>query len=240
VTNFHPSDNDLLEFSAGNLDWALSICVSAHLQFCPSCKNKVKKYNCIGGSLLSQSTGVEVSKATFSSLMNRIHQAKEESTDTSITSDGVGVKQEDSLTHPSNEELNVSSDSRALPDVVQKLIPKGQALKWSFVSPSLRAAQLTTGQNKYEVCFHKIKRGGKVAEHDHRGLEVTLVLKGSFSDADGNYMPGDFIVKEPGDVHRPIAAQDQDCLCLSVVAAPVKVKGAIGKIVNPFLSIDPR
>lgn len=224
MANFHPSDNTLLEYSSGNLDWALSICVSAHMQFCPQCKSKVVQFNSIGGNALVECEPIKVESNSFDALMKRIN------------SDAPQTK-----TASASESMdNIDERIKSLPKVVQKLIPKDKPLKWSFVSPSLRSAQLETGQDHYEVCFHKIKRGGRVAEHDHRGLEVTLVLEGSFSDSEGNYTPGDYIVKHPGEPHRPIAAQDQDCLCLSIMEAPVKVTGLMGKVVNPFLKITPK
>ncbi|MFL0811584.1 MAG: ChrR family anti-sigma-E factor [Agarilytica sp.] len=227
MANFHPSENELLEYSAGNLDWALSIVVSAHMQMCPQCKQKCIQLNALGASIMNNTKPVAVETSSFDNVMAKIKQQ------TALGST------------PEKPEQNINANKGAsrtqhLPDVVSKLLPDNEKLHWKFVSPALREAQLVTGQDKYEVSFHKIKRGGKVAEHDHGGLEVTLVLEGSFSDANGNYVAGDYIVKQPGEVHRPIAAQDQDCLCFTVVEAPVKVTGIIGKIVNPFLSISPR
>ncbi len=214
-----------MEFSSGNLDWAVSIAVSAHLQLCPTCKQKVTQLNTLGSAMLNRTASVAVEDKSFDKLMARIKNIE---------------KNQETPTITPKEEQSACERTRHLPSVVQKLIPKEKPLKWSFISPSLKAAQLDTGQNKYEVSFHKIKCGGKVAEHDHKGLEVTLILEGSFSDSEGNYVVGDFLVKKPGDVHRPIAAQDQDCLCLSVVEAPVKVTGLMGKVINPFLSVNPR
>jgi len=221
VANFHPTENTLLEFSAGNLDWAMGICVSAHLQLCPHCRHKVSQFNKVGGAVLDNAKTAELAPSSFTNLMQRIQTA--------------------SVAEPAPSSAPEPEDPRTkdLPDVVKKLIANNKTIKWSSVSPGLKAARLATGQDKYEVSFHKIKRGSKVAEHDHRGTEITLVLEGSFSDANGNYVPGDYIVKTPGDIHRPMASQDQDCLCLSVVEAPVKVTGLMGKIVNPFLTIRP-
>ncbi len=229
MTNFHPSEDILVEFSSGNLDWAVSITVSAHLQLCPTCKQKVAQLNTLGSSMLSRTPPVAVEEKSFATLMTRIKQTEADQKDADIAPKT-----------PPKEDLKTCDRTKRLPHIVQKLIPKEKPLKWSFISPSLKAAQLETGQNKYEVSFHKIKRGGKVAEHDHKGLEVTLILEGSFSDAEGNYVVGDFLVKNPGDVHRPIAAQDQDCLCLSVVEAPVKITGLMGNLINPFLSVNPK
>jgi putative transcriptional regulator len=126
-----------------------------------------------------------------------------------------------------------------VPKVIAKLLPRDGKLKWQRISSSLKTARLQTGQSQYEVAFQRISSGGKVVEHDHRGLEVTMVLCGSFSDEDGVYNQGDFLVRNPGEVHRPTATQNQDCLCISVVEAPVKVTGFFGKLVNPFLSFRP-
>ena len=94
------------------------------------------------------------------------------------------------------------------------------------------------GERRYELALHKIDAGGKVPDHDHRGQEITVVLKGSFSDEDGVYQPGDFLVREPGESHRPMAAQNDDCICLSVLEAPIKLKG-LKSLLNPFLSFSP-
>ena len=109
-----------------------------------------------------------------------------------------------------------------------------------MASPSLREAKLETGQNKSEVSLYKIRRGGSAAEHNHKGREVTLVLEGAFSDSEGTYNVGDYVVREAGEIHRPIATQDKDCLCLSVLDAPLKLTGMMGALVNPFLSFQPR
>lgn len=126
-----------------------------------------------------------------------------------------------------------------LPKVIATLLSATPRLKWRRLSSSLKTARLTTGQNDYEVAFQRISSGGKVVEHDHGGLEVTLVLKGSFSDEDGIYSEGDFLVRNAGEVHRPTATLNQDCLCMSVVAAPVRVTGVLGRLLNPFLSFKP-
>ena len=83
--------------------------------------------------------------------------------------------------------------------------------------------------------YKKISAGGVAPEHDHSGTEMTVVLKGSFSDKEGIYQEGDFILKEPGQIHQPISARNEDCLCLSVESAPVKLTGFFGRMVNPFI-----
>ena len=237
MIHFHPDENMLAEYAAGTLDTGLAIGVKAHIAMCPKCRNHVAELKQVGALFFDQSddtapaetmavdalTSSPQSSSSFDALMARIKSesrpepAAEEPT-------RVGVKNRHEL---------------ELPAIVDKLLDQQGRLKWQYISPSLKQARLTTGQGQYEVCLHKIRKGGKVAEHDHRGTEVTVVLEGSFSDEGGRYHRGDFLLRNPGDMHRPTATQDQDCLCLSVVAAPVKLTGIFGKIVNPFLKVAP-
>lgn len=225
MINYHPDDNLLAEYASGSLAWALSLSVSAHIQLCPRCRQSVANLNKIGGALLNTSSAEPCAASTFEQLMQRIHQ-------------------QEKLPAPVKPAPDVNLHSgdpmlSQLPKVIATLLSATPRLKWRRVSSSLKTARLTTGQNEYEVAFQRISSGGKVVEHDHGGLEVTLVLKGSFSDEDGVYNEGDFLVRNAGETHRPTATLNQDCLCMSVVAAPVRVTGILGRLINPFLSFKP-
>lgn len=221
MIHFHPDDNMLVEHASGSLPWAISIGISAHMQLCPTCRAQHDKLCMLGGTFLDDTSAEPVDDDSFSRLMQRVESPIPQPKPT-IQKSTVRSK-----------EMQVNE----LPRVIKKLVTED--LKWKRVSGALKMARLVTGQEDYEVAFHKITKGGKVVEHDHKGLEVTVVLEGSFSDESGLYKRGDFIVREPGQVHRPTATLDQDCLCLSVCEAPVAVTGWMGKVINPFLSIRP-
>jgi putative transcriptional regulator len=226
---YHPSEVELTEYSAGTLPWALSIAMAAHIHFCPQCKARVNELNALGaqlmdGSSASDNPSSQLAPDCLSKTLSRIRQA------------GADEQVQPSDSVPSKTSNSVFD---GLPKAIKKIIGNPKELSWSFVSPSLRAARLSAGQKDYEVSLHRIKKGGSVAEHDHRGLEVVVVLDGSFSDENGTYKPGDYLVKNPGDCHRPTATMDRDCLCLSIVEAPVSLTGLLGKFVNPFLKINP-
>ncbi|MEM7258898.1 MAG: cupin domain-containing protein, partial [Pseudomonadota bacterium] len=65
---------------------------------------------------------------------------------------------------------------------------------------------------------------------------ITVVLCGSFSDQDGVYKAGDFIVRQPGETHRPMVTEDEECICLSVCDAPVKFTGVFTRLLNPLVA----
>ena len=233
MTEYHPSEDELIEYAAGNVDWAVGICISAHLHFCPECKARLAELTALGASCLESVASAEVGKHSLLNTMAKIRQREEASTKSNQTDDT-------SATKPVMGRLSDVDEVTNLPSVVKKALVASGEVKWASLSRSLKVAQVTSGQNKYEVCLHRIKKGGKVAKHDHRGKEITVVLEGSFSDEVGTYNPGDYIVKMPGDTHRPTAALNKDCLCLSIAEAPVKLSGVLGMLANPFLKIQPR
>ena len=221
IIKHHPDLNLLTEYSAGSLDWAVGLAVAAHLHYCPHCRAKVAQLNNVGGSLLDASPKQTLAEDAKQKLLARIQNLPNQ------------PSQSAALKPVSPPEL------QGLPPMVTKAVGPVAKLAWRRVSSSLKTCRISAGQNKYEVAFHKIQQGGRVVEHGHRGIEFTLVLSGSFSDEDGVYQRGDFLVREPGEVHRPTATQNEDCLCLSVLAAPVAVTGTLGKLINPFLRFKP-
>jgi putative transcriptional regulator len=225
----HPDDNLLTEYSSGSLATALGLIVCAHLQACPHCRKRVENLNKLGAAILNQSIAEAVQPESFEQLMTRIRNQNSDA----ATSNAPSSLRELHSAYANDPLL------KYLPKIIAKLLPRDGKLKWERVSGALKTARLKTGQQDYEVAFQRISSGGKVVEHDHGGLEVTLVLCGSFSDEDGVYNQGDFLVRNPGEIHRPTATQNQDCLCISVVEAPVKVTGLFGKLINPFLSFRP-
>lgn len=221
MIKFHPDTHMLVEYANGSLPWALCIGIKAHLQYCPDCKAQYEQLCALGGVALTDARHETVANDSFARLMARIDASQE------ISVDSTAVETNHAQKHKLGD----------LPAIVAKLVPDD--FKWQKTSKTLKTGRLRAGQSEYEVAFQKITKGGQVVEHDHRGLEVTVVLQGSFSDENGVYHVGDFIVKQPGEVHRPTATKNQDCLCLSICEAPVKVTGLLGKLVNPFLSIRP-
>ena len=74
-------------------------------------------------------------------------------------------------------------------------------------------------------------------KHTHAGNELTLVLAGGFTDARGSYLRGDVAVTDEHVDHQPTADWDEDCLCLAVVDAPLRLTGRMTRFLNPFLRI---
>jgi putative transcriptional regulator len=219
MINKHPNPELLVEYTSGALSIAPAISVTTHLQFCDKCRDLTRSLTEIGGELLEDSGATPVSE----DLLEKVLSCLEDPINSVKPTSGEATQEVDDVVS-------------FLPKFVQQFLPEG-GLTWKFLSPSLKTAAISVGEEVHELALHKIKPGGKAPEHDHSGTEITVVLKGSFSDEDGVYHPGDFIVREAGEVHRPFATRNEECICLSVLAAPIKLTG-VKRVLNPFLSFS--
>ena len=212
----HPSHSMLVDFSAGNLGTAESICVSAHLHFCDQCRNELMRLDQVASQLMTEAEPQTIDEDLFDSVMSKIDALPEA---------------------PTKVETEEKSD---FPHTVTKLINETEsAPNWRRMSSSVDVARVQTGQNKFEVALHRICAGGKTPHHGHNGTEFTVVLKGSFSDEQAVYSEGDFLLRGPGDEHQPMGAQNGECICLSALAAPIKLSSPLGFLMKPWLRINP-
>ena len=218
----HPTNDMLLDYASGALTPGMTLSVSAHIHFCEECRDRYSELVAVGGDALEMAPKAELAPDALEAVLSKL--------------DDFESQPEMVIARP---ERNLPEDEAKLPDFIKELLPDNGA-KWKMLSPALRVSRIPVGEERYELALHKIKAGGKVPAHDHKGLEVTVVLQGSFSDGDGIYREGDFLVRQPGEQHRPTASQNESCICLSVSEAPIRLTGAINKFMNPLFSVSPQ
>ena len=111
--------------------------------------------------------------------------------------------------------------------------PLGE-LPWRRVMPGLKEVRL--GNNdEGEVSLLLVSAGRRMPAHTHAGREVTLIIKGSFSDDHGTFARGDISIADSHVDHRPRAGADEDCLCFVVTDAPLRLTGTFGRLVQRIL-----
>lgn len=227
---YHPDENLLVEFVSGSLPIAQAVAIRAHLHFCTQCQQSVQRMEHVGAAMLDNLNPVALEESSFSNILSAIDGLQTPDVSPNNASNEKSVEAANNGDDVKDDELH------ELPKVVSTLLTRNQ-LKWHKVSRTLKNAPLTVGQKEFEVSLQRIKAGSSVPEHDHGGMEITVVLKGSFSDTQGIYQEGDFLVKQEGDIHQPISARNVDCLCLAVQESPVKLTGFLGKLMNPFIKL---
>lgn len=223
----HPNSEMLMDYATGALSPALCLSVSAHLHYCDKCRDRNSELSAVGGDLLNATAPAELRADALDAVLSRL--------------DDITLAEDSKVAHKTETMIarELPADEAKLPSFITNLLPEKGA-KWKMLSPALRVSRIPVGEERYELALHKIKAGGKVPSHDHKGLEVTVVLQGSFSDGDGIYHEGDFLVRQPGEQHRPTASQNNPCICLSVLEAPIKLTGPVNRFMNPLFSVSPQ
>lgn len=214
MTTLHPELDLLTEYSAGTLPLAQAACMSIHVGQCDQCRRTIGQLNELGASLLESLDPTPVGDKTLDAVLARLDEEK-----------------------PLHYERQVQKP-RETPAILQRLMRGDFSdLTWKSIGSALRISYLSTGDPQHEFALYHIRAGGRIPEHTHRGAEMTLVLEGGFSDADGSYHAGDFIFRKPGEVHAPTALQSEDCICLAVLDAPLKFTDWKFRWMNPFLKL---
>jgi putative transcriptional regulator len=216
MPRLHPDLDLMTEYAAGALPLAQSACVFAHLENCTHCQQLAADLNNVGAALFDNLEPVPVGDVQLEAVLARLDEEPPLQFASPAPAESTG----------------------AFPAVLQRLIRGDFSdLSWKSVGKSLRISYLETGDPQHELALYHIKAGGCVPEHGHRGKEMTLILEGGFSDSEGSYHKGDFIYREPGDLHAPTALQSEDCICVAVLDAPLKFTNWKFSWMNPFLKL---
>ncbi len=214
MAKYHPDLDLITDYAAGTLPLAQAACVSVHVSQCDHCKHQVGQLTDLGAAMFEELAPVPVGDSLLNSVLARLDE-------------------EPPLTYQ-----KPAADKSGTPAILQRLMRGDFSdLTWKNIGSALRISYLQTGDPDHEFALYHIKAGGKIPEHTHRGNEMTLVLAGGFSDLNGSYHEGDFILRRPGDVHAPTALQSEDCICLSVLDAPLKFTTWRFRWMNPFLKL---
>ena len=212
TTQHHPKDDLLAGYSAGSLPLSQAMCISAHLEHCPSCGQKLQRLNSVGSALMEKLTPAPASADLKAQLLERL----------------------DSLSEDSPKAVRSANPS--IPRCLHQFIDRDYSqLDWKRVSMDIHSVELCRDSNGAKVELLKIKPGGSASTHTHAGDEYTVILEGSFSDEQGVYRKGDFLLRDHSDQHTPMATQDRECICLAVTEGPVQFTGFFSRMLNPLI-----
>jgi putative transcriptional regulator len=234
MISYHPDSRFLTDFATANLPLSEAVCVSAHLEFCSKCRAHVQQLTDIGGHMLSRLKPEAVSDDSFESLMARVSSSE--------TLAAAGEPKPEAMLAASESAAVTDESARAtsltfLPRSVRRLSSGSlEKLRWVQLGKALRVAPLQVDDASRDTAIYDIRAGGRMPEHEHRGEEITVLLQGSFSDADGSYTRGDFVVRHAGEAHQPTATQDMDCICLVCLERPVRPRGLLYRMLEPLVN----
>ena len=212
----HLTPGILMAYSAGSLPEAFNLMVAAHLSLCDSCRAEAESYDSLGGELLdaADDTVAEMEAGSLEATLALI---------------AGGPAAEDTPRRGRAESV--------LPGPLQDYVGGDLAdVKWRSVGMGVKQAILKTSSSASARLLY-IPVGTAMPDHGHRGVEMTMVLQGAFIDEDAYFARGDVEIADADLHHTPIADIHEDCICLAVTDAPLKFRGLIPKLAQPFLRI---
>lgn len=210
----HPSDELLMDYASGALGEGWSLGIATHLAMCPLCRQKLNRIEGIGGSLLEDQAPAAVSDDMFASVMAEI--------------EGLA---------PIAPRTPVANDSGVLPSPLRRYLGGDiDEIKWKRLGLGAYQCEVATHDGT-SVRLLRIPAGKPVPEHTHRGLELTVVLQGAFTDHSGEYARGDFEEADEQMFHQPHAVAGEDCICLAITDAPLRFTSLAARIAQPILGI---
>ncbi len=106
-----------------------------------------------------------------------------------------------------------------------------QDVPWRFKLPGIKEYKIAETEAG-EAVLYWVKAGRRLPSHTHEGDEVTLLLKGGFTDPLGHYRRGDIAIADAEVDHTPVADMDEDCLCFAVTDAPLQLTGPVMRLLR--------
>ncbi len=204
-------DDLLLAFAAGALPRAPSLVIAVQAAMRVDVRDELRDYEAVGGALLEDCAPASMSAGLRDKVLSALDEPALPPKADSPTGD------------------------RRVPAPLWGYVGERlEALPWRWVMPGLKDYVFSAGDGGTTRLMW-VQGGVKMPAHTHSGLELTLVLQGSYSDTSGRYQPGDLQLADASVDHRPVAERGDPCLCLVVTEAPVRLTGRLGRYLNRFV-----
>ncbi len=208
--NHHLDEATLLSYSAGSLSQGMALVVACHLAFCPECQERSRKADSVGGALLESLDSEAVSASMLDTILMQLDDLEPEAPVQPVYSDP------------------------EIPAPLQAYIPGSfDDLEWKRIVPGVSYYDMPW-QGRGVSRLLRISPGKSMLPHTHDGNELTLVLRGSFSDEIGRFGPGDIADLDDQVEHQPLVDSQEDCICLIATDAPLRFTTLFGKLVQPI------
>ncbi len=212
----HLNDQLLMAYSAGTLPEAFNLVVATHISLCDECRARLASFDAVGGALIEdERPTVEMGSDALSTTMARIKAG--------------GMQARDDRPPRTRDPV--------LPAPLRAYVGGGvDSINWRPVGGGVKQAILPTSEHASARLLF-IPAGAAVPDHGHSGLELTLVLQGAFADSEDRFARGDIEIADEDLHHQPIAEPGLDCICLAATDAPLKFRGLLPRLAQPFLQI---
>jgi len=207
----HPDDATLMSYAAGSLPEALAAVVSAHVATCRHCQRELKLMERIGFACVRTLPDEDLARAMPAAARLGALEAEVD---------------------PATRLDRVAD----VPVPLRRLIG-GQldGIRWKVLGPGVWHHPLQLSPNsRGDLRLLKVAAGRAMPEHGHGGAELTLILKGAYTDRFGRFAAGDIADLDEDVEHQPIVEAGEDCICLVGSERKARFKGVMARLVQPL------
>lgn len=189
----HPDISTLMCCSAGSQPEACAAVIASHLAVCPQCRGEVRKMQKIGVALFDT---LEPETVVIPAPLVKLRAAESDA--------------------PEKSEPCVLSAGEIPQFLVSCVGPCLDMMSWEPVTGGIWTHTIALSPGACgDLRLLKVAPGGVFPEHGHDGWELTLVLRGSYTDEFGTFRPGDVSDLDQDSTHRPVACPNAGCICLT-------------------------
>jgi putative transcriptional regulator len=203
----HLDEATLMSFAAGSLSEALSAVVATHLAVCTACACEARRMETIGSALFSGLASANLDGPVPVMALRRSE------------ADG---------TPP----VAVTGSSEVPAPLARLIGADLDRVPWRRLGLGVWHHKLPSSAGDLRLL--KVAAGRRMPEHGHGGSELTLMLRGSYTDVTGTYRPGDVADLDDSIEHSPIADPETGCICLIASEHPAHFKGLLPRLVQPL------
>jgi putative transcriptional regulator len=233
----HPKFELIQSFVNGDLPASLSAAITIHANICTSCQSKITQLTeHVAEASFEQgidqhiSTGNLAENNVKKECVSDVDQSLDEVNDFDFDDMIATITQcadIDEIQPSIEKTVEFKNKIYALPKVLNNI-----EFSRTAQIGKLARTRLMLDEDEIHTNLLHIEPGGSVPEHTHKGFELTLLLEGSFSDDNGEYVKGDFIMLDGSHKHHPVS--NEGCLCYTVANDALHFTQGINKLLNPI------
>jgi putative transcriptional regulator len=185
----HPDVSTIMTCSAGSQPEALCAVVTSHLSMCPECMRELSLLEEIGVSLFECSAG-----------------------EPDLTAAGVPSA---STVFEQGRDARAASTKVDVPwPLIAVLGDDLDAIEWTEIRPGIAIHPIELSEHaKGDLRLLRLDPGKRLPSHGHQGEELSLVLRGSYSDETGSFGVGDMSDLDD-DTRHSVLAGPEGCIVL--------------------------
>lgn len=207
----HQAPDDLLiGYATGALPRAFDLVVATHVSLCDDTRARLESFDAIGGAVLDDVDCADLDEDSLEQTMSKVR----------------GMA-------PTEHAMPTGTFPQPLQAVAGGDL---DSVKWRYVGRGVKQCVLYSDDGGTARLL-LIPAGRTMPAHSHNGTEMTLVLKGAFSDEDGTFARGDLELADAQVNHMPVAEPGEDCICLVATDARLKFQGLLPRIAQSFVGI---